>query len=92
MKIIWDEPKRLKNIEKHDLDFVDLEIGFFASSLIVNAREGRLKAIGPISETMIAVIFVALGAEGISLISLRRASRQERRLYDRRSQKSSSSH
>lgn len=92
MKIVWDEPKRLKNVEKHGVDFMDLEIGFFVDALIINARTGRLKAIGRISDTMIAVIFVTLGAEGISLISLRPASRQERRLYEQRQQRASSTH
>jgi uncharacterized DUF497 family protein len=30
VKIVWDEPKRLANIAKHDgLDFTDLDEGFF---------------------------------------------------------------
>jgi uncharacterized DUF497 family protein len=90
MKIVWDEPKRLKNVEKHGLDFAELEFGFFADALIIGVRSGRLKAIGPVSDTMIAVIFVMLGAEGVSLISLRPASRQERRLYEQRQQRATS--
>jgi uncharacterized DUF497 family protein len=81
MKIMWDEPKRIKNLGKHDLDFGDLGIEFFSDALIVDARQPRLKAIGVLSDDVIAVIFVALGVEGISLISLRPASRKERNLY-----------
>jgi uncharacterized protein len=81
MKIIWDEPKRIKNLEKHDLDFGDLGIEFFSEALILDARRPRLKAIGVLSDDVVAVIFVALGVEGISLISLRPASRKERNLY-----------
>jgi len=92
MKIVWDEPKRLRNVEKHGLNFVELEAGFFADALVVRVREQRLKAIGPISDTMIAVIFVTLGVEAISFISMRRASRQERRLYEQQRQISSASH
>ena len=83
MKIIWDERKRLKNVEKHRLDFRELELGFFAGAMILNARDGRLKAIGDLAEDTVAVIFVRLGIEGMSLISLRPASRKERSLYER---------
>jgi uncharacterized DUF497 family protein len=81
MKITWDEPKRVKNLEKHDLDFRDLGIEFFSDALIIDTRRPRSKAIGVLYEDVVAVIFVALGAEGISLISLRPASRKERNLY-----------
>jgi uncharacterized DUF497 family protein len=33
MEIVWDEPKRIANIEKHGLDFADLTFEFFLSSL-----------------------------------------------------------
>lgn len=29
MKIVWDEPKRLANLDKHGLDFADLNETFF---------------------------------------------------------------
>ncbi|MBZ5760491.1 hypothetical protein EQW76_09295 [Rhizobium sp. rho-13.1] len=82
MKITWDERKREKNVEKHDLDFGDLELEFFTEAMILNARNGRLKAIGLLANDMVAVIFARLGHQGISLISLRPASRKERSLYD----------
>jgi len=42
MKIVWDEPKRLANLEKHGLDFADLEAGFdFDAALTVPARRSR---------------------------------------------------
>lgn len=34
MKIVWDEPKRLANIEKHGLDFAALDDEFFLTSTI----------------------------------------------------------
>jgi uncharacterized DUF497 family protein len=87
MKITWDEPKRIKNLEKHHLDFGDLGIEFFSDALIIDARRPRLKAIGVLFDDVVAVIFVALGVEGISLISLRPASRKERNLYAQRQAK-----
>ena len=62
MKITWDEPKRLKNIEKHRLDFAALEIEFFEEVLILEAKQQRLKAIGTLYPDLVAVIFVRLGS------------------------------
>jgi uncharacterized DUF497 family protein len=75
MEIVSDEPKRIRNFEKHRLDF-------FADALIVPAREHRLKAVGFWTEAVIAVVFAILGAQGISVISLPPASRQERRPHE----------
>ncbi|UGX87611.1 BrnT family toxin [Phyllobacterium meliloti] len=80
MKIVWDEPKRIANIEKHGLDFVDLPIEFFATSIPRPAKKGRLQTIGYMGDELISVIFVALGTEAISVISMRPAKRTERNL------------
>jgi uncharacterized DUF497 family protein len=92
MKIVWDESKRIKNIEKHSLDFADLDIDFFSDALIIEARQRRLKAIGILSEDLVAVIFVTLGVEGISLISLRPASRKERNFYEQKNSQATRAH
>jgi len=79
MKITYDEPKRLQNIEKHGLDFADLDIEFFANSVVIDAKDRRYMAIGEFrGETIIAVVFAPLGSEAVSVISMRRASRKER--------------
>jgi uncharacterized protein len=79
MLIVWDEPKRLTNLQKHGLDFADFEAGFdFETALVAVAQpsatgSARMKIIGEFDgQTVVAAI---------SLISLRRASRSERRLY-----------
>jgi hypothetical protein len=36
--IVWDEPKRLANIARHGMDFVDLDEAFFEGSVIVPAK------------------------------------------------------
>lgn len=82
MKIVWDEPKRLRNLSKHSLDFQELDVDFFIDALIIEARERRLKAIGFAIGDVIAVVFASLGKQGISIISMRPASRKERRLYE----------
>ncbi|RWN56809.1 BrnT family toxin [Mesorhizobium sp.] len=82
MKIVWDEPKRLANIEKHGLDFATLDEEFFLTSTIRAAKADRLMAIGRMIDGIVAVIFARLGSEGISIISMRPANPAERRLYN----------
>jgi uncharacterized protein len=82
MNILWDEPKRLANLAKHGLDFADLDTEFFESSFVTAANLRRLIAVGRHTNGIIAVVFVALGTEGVSIISMRPASRKERRLID----------
>lgn len=78
--IVWDEPKRQMNLAKHGLDFADLDEGFFLASVVVPAKDGRHMAIGLLADGMIAVVFATLGIEGVSVISMRPASRKERSL------------
>jgi uncharacterized protein len=83
MIIIWDEPKRIANIEKHGLDFLDLSLDFFLKASIRPAKKQRLQAIGYLDNGMISVIFFELGSEGWSIISMRPANPKERVvLYD----------
>jgi uncharacterized protein len=82
MRIVWDEPKRLANIASHGMDFAELDEAFFETSAIVPTKFGRLAAVGHHRRKIILVVFVALGTEGLSIISMRPASRKERRLID----------
>ncbi|QIO49982.1 hypothetical protein HA461_01830 [Rhizobium leguminosarum bv. trifolii] len=78
MKLVWDEPKRIANIEKHGLDFAGLTFEFFLSSVVVPAKDGRFKAIGRLADGTMVVIFVNLGSEALSIISMRPARKDER--------------
>lgn len=80
LMIVWDEPKRQTNLAKHGLDFADLDERFFLASVVVPAKGGRHMAIGHLADGTIAVVFAALGVEGVSVISMRPASRKERTL------------
>lgn len=80
MRIVWDEPKRLTNLQKRQLDFRDLSLEFFSDAIAVPAKQGRLKAIGLFQGSPLTVIFRPLGSEALAVISMRRANRQERRL------------
>ncbi len=84
MKIIWDERKRLSNIAKHGLDFADVSQLDWPNALVEpsgtpTVLTRRFKAIGYFRDGTAAVVFAALGAEAISVISFRQASKQERR-------------
>ena len=78
MKIVWDEPKRLANIDKHGIDFADIPLEFFESAFTGKAKGGRFFALGKLGVAMV-VIYVVLGTEGISIVSARPASQRERK-------------
>ncbi len=78
--IVWDEPKRQINLSRHGLDFADLDELFFLNAMAVPAKENRYMAIGCLSDAVVAVVFAILGTEGVSVISMRPASRKERSL------------
>jgi uncharacterized DUF497 family protein len=46
VKIIWDEPKRLANLDKHGMDFADLNEKFFDTAVVLQANRDRYRAIG----------------------------------------------
>lgn len=82
MKIVWDEPKRIANMANHNMDFADLDEVFFDSAIVGPAKLGRLIAVGRLRNGIVTVVFVTLGVEGISVISMRPASRKERTMID----------
>ena len=82
MRIIWDEPKRAANLEKHGMDFADLNETFFDTALVLKTHGDRWRAIGVNIGGVIAVIFARRGLEGVSIISMRPASKKERAFYE----------
>lgn len=90
MRIVWDEVKRQTNLHKRGLDFADLEAGFdWDDMLLTPAHPGqdgrqRLMAVAMLEGTLMTIIFAPLGTEAISIVTMPRASRKERQLYDRR--------
>ncbi len=81
VRIIWDEPKRLANLDKHGMDFAVLDLSFFERAHVLQARQGRLMAIGRLdTDGPLTVIFALLGSEAITVISMRTASDREKRI------------
>jgi len=81
VKIVWDESKRLANLDKHGLDFADLNETFFDTALVLPSHTKRWRGIGKNIRGVIVVVFVTLGKEAVSVISMRPASKYERKLY-----------
>jgi uncharacterized protein len=86
MRIVWDEPKRRANIDKHGLDFRQIEDEFDCDrALIVAARPSRIGRerviFGEMSEERVVIVASPLGNEALSIVSLRSASERERMLY-----------
>lgn len=80
MKIVWDEPKRIANIEKHGLDFADVLFFGWETAHIRKTHSNRMKAVGYFEDGTAVVIYAELGTEAISIISFRPANSKDRRL------------
>lgn len=83
MKIVWDEPKRRANLDKHGMDFTDLNESFFDNALVLAAYGNRWRAISINIRGVVSVIFATRGTEGVSVVSMRPASKKERDLYEK---------
>ena len=91
MRFEWDEAKNQANIRKHGIDFNDAA-ALFSSALLVasDARrdygEERFHGVGLLHGRVVVVVFTQRTPETIRLISLRKASRRERKQYETRIQ------
>jgi uncharacterized DUF497 family protein len=87
MTFEWDETKNRANIRKHGLDFADAE-EVFRSVLLVSPDtredygEKRWDGLGVIGGRTVKVVFAELGSETIRIISLRKATKHERKEYE----------
>ncbi len=86
MHIEWDDGKRRRNLLRHGLDFAVIERFEWQSAILrpsYSSEHGhrRFLAIGVLDADLVVAVFSGLGAEALSLISLRQASRAERREY-----------
>ncbi len=84
MRYEWDEKKRQTNLEKHGLDFIDAPLVLEAEEKAVfparSELEERFKAIAPVGETYLVVIYTERNPK-IRIISFRPAKRKERQRY-----------
>lgn len=90
--MVWDESKRVSNLrpppEGHGLDFIDARDRFAWEKARIfptyPSRTGRARfmAVGYLDDVLVALVFSPLGNEAVSVVSLRIASRKERKAYD----------
>lgn len=81
----WDENKRLANLEKHGIDFVDAAAVFEGGARVYSYpspkhEEDRWVTVGQANGRLIAVIWTER-QRAVRLISARSAREEERRQY-----------
>ncbi len=85
----WDEEKRRANLVKHGLDFADVEGGFdwdtavFRDDDVVD-NELRQRVIGWLNGRLVAALVYVERESVTRIVSLRPATRYERRLHGKR--------
>jgi uncharacterized DUF497 family protein len=83
--IAWDESKRRRNLKKHGVDFVDAERVFegvtytYEDDRLAYA-ERRFVTLGLLGEIAVSIVHTEEG-EQIHIISMRKATRRERKIY-----------
>lgn len=84
---MWDEAKRQSNLRKHGLDFVDAHLVFDSPAKVTfrssRNEEDRLLdfAMVEVAGTLLVLVYVERGND-VRIISFRRSSRRERRVYE----------
>ena len=90
--IEWDERKRDANLAKHHLDFADAWRVYESPLKLTfeSARRGETRRLdlARIEEVLLAFVYIECG-NAVRAISLRRASRTERRMYEKANEKES---
>jgi uncharacterized protein len=82
----WDEAKRKANLEKHGLDFVDAHLVYEHPDKITfrsyRSVETRMRDMALVENfgNVLSLVYTRRGSN-IRVISFRRASRRERRIY-----------
>jgi uncharacterized DUF497 family protein len=85
MEFEWDETKRLANLDKHGIDFIDVPDVFEGDIVTVeddrySYGEQRFVTFGLLQGRVIAVVHTDRG-ELIRIISARKATKNEQRTY-----------
>ena len=89
MSYQWDPAKARANIEKHNVDFADA-VGVFEDEWALTikeqliAGEQRFATLGTDFLGRVLVVVYTYRGNDIRLISARRATKQERRTYERK--------
>lgn len=81
----WDEAKRLENLRKHGIDFLDAEMIFRGFTLTAeddrqDYGEQRFLTLGLLEDQVVSITHTERG-ETIRIISIRKATKHEARHY-----------
>jgi uncharacterized protein len=81
----WDEAKRLANIRKHGIDFIDVPDVFDGDTVTVEDNrydygEQRFVTFGLLQGILVAVVHTERG-DSTRIISTRKATKYEQRIY-----------
>ncbi len=92
LKFEWDENKNKINIERHGIDFCDARLIFNYPMIIKtddrkDYNEKRLVGLGILYGSVIFIVFTER-EDTIRVISIRRANRNERKIYHEKFKKS----
>jgi uncharacterized DUF497 family protein len=89
MRFEWDKNKNRENLQKHGFDFADAR-ELFENTLLVKTDtrhdygEDRWIGIGMLGNGIVAVlVFTKRDHETIRIISMRKASKRERKYYEK---------
>jgi uncharacterized DUF497 family protein len=84
----WDPDKAVRNVEKHGIDFADPSLVLFDDLALTipdkDADEERFLALGQDALGRLLVVIYTWRNDRIRIISARRATGRERRLYEGR--------
>ncbi|MBP5975137.1 BrnT family toxin [Brasilonema sp. CT11] len=85
MEFEWDEAKRLANIRKHGIDFIDVPEVFDGDTVTVEDNrydygEQRFVTFGLLQGILVAVVHTERG-DSTRIISTRKATKYEQRIY-----------
>lgn len=89
MEFEWDDDKRLANLSKHGVDFLDARLIWTRpvldpADLRLVEGEWRPTALGLLEGEVIVAVVYTLKGDVLRLISARRARRNERKTYQDR--------
>lgn len=85
MEFEWDEDKRLTNLRKHGIDFIDVATIFESDTIILEDNrfdygEQRWLAIGLLKGRVVVVVYTERKRK-LRIISIRKATKYEQRTY-----------
>lgn len=88
MEFEWDENKRQSNLRKHGIDFQEA-CEIFTNPLLrrIDDRfdygEDRWAALGMTHKCLVLVVYTELDEKTIKIISIRKATKNERKTYEK---------